>query len=215
MKTRDRIVLTALQLFNEQGERHITTNHIANHLDMSPGNLYYHFRNKQEIINEIFSIYAEELLTQFTPINNQQDSLIMFKSYLDSILNLMWKYRFFYANLPQILQQDEQLHQKYIEVQQKTKLNLKAIFNTFIEMDLLDIKPQELNTVITSLHLIISCWLSYQSSISLKSDITESSIVQGIRQLTAMLIPFATDQGKQQLKQLDIAITKDHSALER
>src|SRR5690606_39711851 len=56
-KTRDRIVLESLALFNIQGERNVTTNHIAAHLGMSPGNLYYHFRNKQEIIAELFGLY--------------------------------------------------------------------------------------------------------------------------------------------------------------
>ena len=57
MKTRDRILNAALELFNQQGERKVTTNHIAAHLDMSPGNLYYHFKNKQEIIFELFLSY--------------------------------------------------------------------------------------------------------------------------------------------------------------
>lgn len=39
--TRDRILQASLHLFNTQGERNITTNHIASHLGMSPGNLYY------------------------------------------------------------------------------------------------------------------------------------------------------------------------------
>ena len=53
-KTRDRIVEASLELFNAQGERSVTTNHIAAHLGMSPGNLYYHFRNKQAIIALLF-----------------------------------------------------------------------------------------------------------------------------------------------------------------
>ncbi|PKM30065.1 MAG: TetR family transcriptional regulator [Gammaproteobacteria bacterium HGW-Gammaproteobacteria-12] len=56
-KTRDRIVAESLALFNSQGERNVTTNHIAAHLGMSPGNLYYHFRNKQMIIAELFAQY--------------------------------------------------------------------------------------------------------------------------------------------------------------
>jgi len=215
MKTSDKIVQTALQLFNEQGERNISTNHIANHLNISPGNLYYHFRNKQEIITHIFHLYADELLTQFSPIDNQLESVAMFKGYLDSIFNLMWKYRFFYANLPQILQQDPQLQCSYIEVQQKTKRNLRLIFSTFIERKLIVIEQQELNTVITSLHMIISCWLSYQSSIALNSDITETIIRQGMRQLTAMLKPFSTPKGKQQLEQLEMEIANHHSTFER
>ena len=59
MKTRDRILAAALELFNQQGERKVTTNHIAAHLGMSPGNLYYHFKNKQEIIYELFLNYED------------------------------------------------------------------------------------------------------------------------------------------------------------
>ena len=82
MKTRDKIVLAALELFNRDGERNITTNHIAAHIDISPGNLYYHFRNKQEIVREIFSLYSTELLERFTPIQGQQESLVLLKHYL-------------------------------------------------------------------------------------------------------------------------------------
>ncbi len=110
MKTREKIVHAALELFNQHGERSITTNHIADHIDISPGNLYYHFRNKQEIVREIFALYAQELIERFTPVQENQESLVLLKRYLDSIFTLMWKYRFFYANLPEILSRDEEIN---------------------------------------------------------------------------------------------------------
>ncbi|MEQ1783280.1 MAG: helix-turn-helix domain-containing protein, partial [Hyphomonadaceae bacterium] len=53
--TKSRILDTALALFNERGVANVTTNHIAEALNMSPGNLYYHFRNKAEIVRELFA----------------------------------------------------------------------------------------------------------------------------------------------------------------
>lgn len=64
IKTRERIVQNSLELFNQQGERSVSTNHIAAYMEISPGNLYYHFPNKQAIIAVLFSQY-EELVDSF------------------------------------------------------------------------------------------------------------------------------------------------------
>ena len=56
-KTSERIVQTSLELFNQQGERSVSTNHIAAHMEISPGNLYYNFPNNQAIIPVLFREY--------------------------------------------------------------------------------------------------------------------------------------------------------------
>ncbi|AXY00080.1 TetR/AcrR family transcriptional regulator [Vibrio alfacsensis] len=210
MKTRDRIVYAALDLFNQHGERNITTNHIADHIEISPGNLYYHFRNKQEIVREIFALYSAELLERFTPIQGSQESLTMLKSYLDSIFTLMWKYRFFYANLPEILSRDEQLHDEYIDVQDKLQANLIAIVQEFVSLKLLDIDDTQLKSLVCTLHLIACSWLAYQSAMSPKTDITEQMVKQGMLQMLNVVKPVATEQGLEQLQLLEEALSTLH-----
>ncbi|MEZ9057305.1 TetR/AcrR family transcriptional regulator [Vibrio pelagius] len=203
MKTRDKIVYAALELFNEHGERSITTNHIAEHIEISPGNLYYHFRNKQEIVRDIFTLYSEELLERFTPIQGQKESLALLKHYLDSIFTLMWKYRFFYANLPEILSRDEQLHNDYMAVQERLQSNLIAIMRAFVDLKLLKASEEEMKSMVTSLHLIASSWLAYQSAMSPRTQITEQVIHQGMLQMIAVVKPIATTQGFEQLTLLE------------
>ncbi|UTT85797.1 TetR/AcrR family transcriptional regulator [Vibrio pelagius] len=203
MKTRDKIVYAALELFNEHGERSITTNHIAEHIEISPGNLYYHFRNKQEIVRDIFTLYSEELLERFTPIQGQKESLTLLKHYLDSIFTLMWKYRFFYANLPEILSRDEQLHNDYMAVQERLQSNLIAIMRAFVDLKLLKASEDEMKSMVTSLHLIASSWLAYQSAMSPRTQITEQVIHQGMLQMIAVVKPIATTQGFEQLTLLE------------
>ncbi|MGL5986966.1 MAG: TetR/AcrR family transcriptional regulator, partial [Burkholderiales bacterium] len=84
IKTYDRIIQASLELFNEHGERAITTNHIAAHLGISPGNLYYHFRNKEEIIYQIFLQYRSFMQTRLSlPGNAKIEASDMLK-YLDT-----------------------------------------------------------------------------------------------------------------------------------
>ncbi|MGF1694056.1 TetR/AcrR family transcriptional regulator [Vibrio lamellibrachiae] len=211
MKTRDKIVHAALELFNEHGERNITTNHIAAHIEISPGNLYYHFRNKQEIVHDIFTLYSEELLERFTPIQGQQESLVLLKHYLDSIFTLMWKYRFFYANLPEILQRDTKLHDDYIQVQDKLQSNLVNIMRAFVELDLLVVEEVEMKPLVTTLHLIACGWLAYQSAMSPDSKITEQVVLQGMLQMIAVVKPKATELGIEQLLLLEDGVKAIHA----
>ncbi|CAM2949166.1 TetR/AcrR family transcriptional regulator [Vibrio ordalii] len=212
MKTKDKIVYAALALFNEHGERTVTTNHIAAHIEISPGNLYYHFRNKQEIVRDIFALYSTELLERFQPIAAQRESLTLLKHYLDSLFTLKWKYRFFYANLPEILQRDEALHGEYIQVQEKLQTNLINIMHAFVDLKLLSVEEDEMRSLVTTLHMTASCWLSYQSAMSSKAQITEQVIHKGILQMIAVVKPKATEQGLEQLLLLEDGVRVMHAS---
>ncbi|MFA0088492.1 TetR family transcriptional regulator [Vibrio sp. 10N.286.49.C2] len=203
MKTRDKIVYAALELFNSDGERNVTTNHIAAHIEISPGNLYYHFSNKQEIVRDIFTLYSQELIERFTPVQGQQESLALLKHYLDSIFTLMWKYRFFYSNLPEILQRDVKLHDEYIEVQERLQGNLVNILRAFVDFELLSLTDKDLKSLVTTLHMIAVGWLSYQSAMSPKTKITEEVIQQGMLQMINVVKPVATLKGQEQLSLLE------------
>lgn len=162
MKTRDRIIHSATELFNDQGERNITTNHIAAHLGISPGNLYYHFRNKEDIIHSIFDQYARHLSESFTPARSNEIKLENLMGYLDAIFYLMWQFRFFYANLPDILSRDEPLQQKYLKAQEQLRSSVVALLRSLREGGIIDVNDEDLPDLGQTIKMVVTCWIPFQ-----------------------------------------------------
>ena len=88
MKTKDKIIATAINLFNLHGTKAISTNHIAKEMGISPGNLYYHFRSKNDIIRSISDNFSNELGSVF---KIQLDTISDFSSNHTSLFNRFFK----------------------------------------------------------------------------------------------------------------------------
>jgi AcrR family transcriptional regulator len=110
---RERIVETALALFNAHGVSTVTTNQIAEAAGVSPGNLYYHFRNKEEIAREFLPRIEAALRACFdypedVPLSTER----MVKDYVDGI-ELLWDYRFFFGALVDLVRGDAEIARFY------------------------------------------------------------------------------------------------------
>ncbi len=107
MKTKDRIVQTSIELFNRNGIVAVTTNHIAKELNISPGNLYFHFANKEEIIRQIFRQMTKETyeLWKTKKAGRLQHPLEL----IEKNFELFWRYRFFHREMYYLRRKDAQL----------------------------------------------------------------------------------------------------------
>src|SRR5574337_54401 len=93
-RTRERILERSLRLFNDLGEPNVTTSAIAVEMNISPGNLYYHFRNKDDIVDALFEQFEREIdpLLQ-APLrrdNHFEDAWL----FLHLLFETIWRYRF-------------------------------------------------------------------------------------------------------------------------
>ena len=99
MKTRDRILETALQLFNEQGEPNVSTLEIATEMGISPGNLYYHFHGKEPLVMELFERFQAELAPLLDPPHEAELGAEDYWLFLHLIVERMAHYRFLFQDL--------------------------------------------------------------------------------------------------------------------
>lgn len=111
MKTKEKIILTSIELFNKNGVVAVTTNHIAKELNISPGNLYFHFRNKEEIIRHIFKIMGRETYALWNV--KKGEKVIHPLTLIEKNFELFWKYRFFHRETFYLRRKDAQLNKMW------------------------------------------------------------------------------------------------------
>lgn len=190
MNTKSRIVQTAVQLFNEQGIGKVSTNHIAAAASMSPGNLYYHFKNKSEIIqailldmyeewNAVWSLPEHVTLTQ---LHLEQKLLMNFE--------ILWRYRFFYREALSLFQADEALRHQHTEMMNTRLVEQETFIRRFITDGVLRIEAdsEQLQKLLIACWIIANNWLSFLEMNGQPVD--EASFTNGVGLIWAILDPY-------------------------
>ena len=99
MSNRDRILELSLRLMNEEGAGAAGTTRIAAELGISPGNLYYHFRNREEIVRVLFEALETEFRAVLVEDVGPPISAARFATFYRRSFDLAWRYRFFFGGL--------------------------------------------------------------------------------------------------------------------
>jgi len=194
MKTRDRILHTSLILFNEESEAETTTIDIANEMDISPGNLYYHFKGKDQIIAELFTQYEHAISNTLTapieqPISDSGAGVEDNWYYLYVVMEDMYQYRFFYHNLDNLLQRYPDIRRSFKRLIQLKRAALYAICQSLLEQDVIDARDQQLLGLVDNMTLNLTFWFNYESLLRDDRD-PQITIHQGVLQLLTMVAPY-------------------------
>ncbi len=164
MKTKDRILLTSIELFNRSGVVAVTTNHIARALDMSPGNLYFHFANKEEIIRGIFKIMCDETYDLWK--TQKGSGLLHPLDLIEKNFEIFWKYRFFHREMYYLRRKDAQLSKMWKAHIAKVLKLMILVYRRWIKSDwMIAIESvREMNFVVNVLLATASMFLQFFES---------------------------------------------------
>ena len=193
MKTKLKIVRAGLELFNNRGERNVSTNHIAAHLGISPGNLYYHFSNKTDIIYEIFLQYRK-LIDSYLQIQETRWLTVEDQFfYLEAVFNGLWNYRFFHRDLEHYLECDPRLQREYKLFAETCLDSIEKILSGLEASSVL--RPMQggmRRTFALNTWLIITSWMSYLKTAADRETglIEKDALMQGIYQIISLEIPY-------------------------
>ena len=197
IKTRERIVQNSLELFNQQGERSVSTNHIAAHMEISPGNLYYHFANKQEIIAELFSQYEEQVESFLHPPKGRLATVEDKRFYLKAILAAMWNYRFLHRDLEHLLDSDPELAARYRRFSQRCLLKGQAIYEGFVDAGILEMNAVQIESLTLNTWIVLTSWVRFLCTTRENSaHLSEEAIKRGVYQVLVLELGYVTATAK-------------------
>ncbi|SSR39044.1 transcriptional regulator [Acinetobacter baumannii] len=205
LKTKDRILQISLQLFNERGERSVTTNHIAAELGISPGNLYYHFRNKHEIIKELMHQYQVETLEMLSLPEDRPLTTNDKINYFQVLSGQLWNYRFIHRDVYHLVESNEDFKKIYPRFAGQVMQQGQRIYQAFVDAGLMKMTPSEIEALIINLWIVLTNWTNFlymSGHISDNNHLEEKWIWQALRQMVFLEGPYLMGESRATYEQL-------------
>jgi len=203
-RTRARILEASLKLFNERGEAHVTTGMIADELNISPGNLYYHFANKDEIVEQLFARFEERIDVNPQAALDDATAADVIENlwfYLHLMFEAIWAYRFLYRNLDDLMDRSRHLREHFNRIAEHKLRAVKALCEGLIEAKAMRADPAEVRALAGNVILVATYWLNYQSLNRRRMDV-ESTLGAGVYQVMALVAPFLMGPARKHLEHL-------------
>ena len=160
-RTRERILETGLELFNREGAPRVTTADIADEMGISPGNLYYHFGNKDEIVFELYAQHEAGVLPLFADRAHRPLEVDDLWLWLHLLFEWMWKYRFLYRDLDQLTSQNEKLGARFGALFRKGAATVIQLCDGMAAAGALHASRQEIEALAQNAMLVAAYWPSY------------------------------------------------------
>jgi AcrR family transcriptional regulator len=195
-RTRERILELSLRLFNEFGEPNVNTTLIAEQMAISPGNLYYHFKNKDDIIQSIFQQFERELDKLLAVRNspertpNVEDAWL----FLHLLFELIWKYRFFYRDLNNLLINSRKLEVRFKALLEDMVNMARWLCNGLASRGELKATRAEMEALATNMVVVATYWVSYQYVMNPRHfsepEVVGQAVSRGCYQVLALTAPY-------------------------
>lgn len=197
-KTKEIILDTSLELFNSLGLFKVTLRTIANKMEISQGNLNYHFKKREDIIETLYFQLVQNIDSSMSSMQEPKNPFQLLVSISQTIMSNFYEYRFFLLDFVQIMRENKKIRTHYTELTTQREQQFLSLFNLLIENDLMrkEILPNEYKNLYKRFQMLSEFWISdaeiHNSKILKKTNLTYSVI------LTQAIFPYLTLKGQKE-----------------
>ena len=194
MKTRDRILHVSLLLFNEEGEAQQTAVDISNALEISPGNLYYHFKGKDAIIRVLFDGFEEEMRVILRGARGRVTSIEDNWVYIYILLEEIYDFRFFYRNLGVLLDRYPDLAVRFRTLVAEQRATIANVLDDLIKAGVLTIDPRLREALTDQIMMNLTFWLE-ADTLNRQARDGARLIHKTVFQVMCLIVPYLGETG--------------------
>ncbi|MBE0474885.1 TetR/AcrR family transcriptional regulator [Rhodoferax sp.] len=211
-RTAERILEVTLALFNRFGEPNVSTTLISAELNISPGNLYYHYPAKDELINALFDRFERplnELLGAGDDVRDVEDAWF----FMHTLFELIWQYRFLYRDLNDLLSKNRRLEMHFQSILKNKTRATRAMLDGMRRGGALQIDSREIDATATSMVVVLTYWLSYEyvrdPRNALEEQNAQAALLRGAQHVLNLLAPYLEPGQRSHLLKLADAYNKE------
>ena len=204
-RTAERILEVTLELFNRFGEPNVSTTLISAELGISPGNLYYHYPAKDELINALFDRYEKalnELLRAADGVRNVEDAWLFFHM----MFELIWDHRFLYRDLNDLLSNNRRLETHFQFVLKNKAKAVQSVLDGLGRSNAMRIDARDVEPVATAMVVLLTYWLSFEyvrdPRKALEPDSAGAALLRGAFHVLSLLLPYLDAEQREHLHAL-------------
>ena len=204
-RTAERILEVTLELFNRFGEPNVSTTLISAELNISPGNLYYHYPAKDELINSLFDRYERalnELLQAADGVRNIEDAWLFFHM----LFELIWQYRFLYRDLNDLLSKNRRLETHFQFVLKHKTRAVQQVLGALAAGSTTRIDPRLAEAAANAMVVVLTYWLSYEyvrdPRKALEPENAGAALARGAYHVLCLLMPYLDAAAREHLHTL-------------
>ncbi len=197
-QTQENIKKAAVDLFNELGTINTSTNHIAERCGISIGNLYYHFKNKEEIIQAVYDDISREINDNWKG-DERKPTILHMAEMFSRALEEKWRYRFFYREINSLTHNDPALKQHVIQSRKERMENIIVFFEELIKQKILK-KPkskESLRYIVLMTWIFSENWLNFVTLEGAEVDAEKAQ--EGYDFIIEILYPYLTRKARKEI----------------
>ena len=160
-RTRERILETSLALFNLRGAPQVTTAEIAGEMNISPGNLYYHFRNKDEIVAELCAAFETRIRPLFADPAGRAIDVEDLWLWLHLLFERMGEFRFIFRDVDELAAGDPALGARLGRLLRQGIATMIELCRAMVGAGTMKASEREIAALSENVVLVATYWQSF------------------------------------------------------